>query len=81
MAEKYSPGTRQTNDKNLVWFGDKKRKLPNYQCLPLLTVLPLNYFMAATHYLMTEAQLIHSDCDSHTLPGQYDGSRSQHHAN
>jgi hypothetical protein len=38
--------------------------------------------MAATHYLMTEAQLIHlDDDDGHTLPGQYDGSHSQHHAN
>jgi hypothetical protein len=27
MAEKYSPGTRQTEDKNLVWFGEIERKL------------------------------------------------------
>jgi hypothetical protein len=27
MAEKYSPGTRQTEGKNLVWFGEIERKL------------------------------------------------------
>ena len=27
MAEKSSPGTRQTDDKNLVWFGEIERKL------------------------------------------------------
>jgi hypothetical protein len=27
MAEKYSPGTRQTENKNLVWFGEIERKL------------------------------------------------------
>jgi hypothetical protein len=42
MAEKNSPGTRQTEGKNLVWFGEEKKNQPNYQCLPLLTVLPLN---------------------------------------
>jgi hypothetical protein len=26
-AEKYSPGTRQTVGKNLVWFGEIERKL------------------------------------------------------
>ena len=26
MAEKYSPGTRQTENKNLVWFGEIERK-------------------------------------------------------
>jgi hypothetical protein len=26
-----------------------KENLPNYQCLPLLTVLPLNYFMGCTN--------------------------------
>jgi hypothetical protein len=44
MAEKSSLGTRQTDGKNLVWFGEIERKLANYQYLPLLTVLPLNYF-------------------------------------
>ncbi len=43
MAEKSSPGTSQTDGKNLVWFGEIERKLrklakPNYRCLPLLTV-------------------------------------------
>jgi hypothetical protein len=27
MAEKSSPGTRQINGKNLVWFGEIERKL------------------------------------------------------
>ncbi len=27
MAEKCSPGTRQTDSKNLVWFGEIERKL------------------------------------------------------
>jgi hypothetical protein len=27
MAEKSSPETRQTDDKNLVWFGEVQRKL------------------------------------------------------
>ncbi len=27
MAEKYSPGNRQTEGKNLVWFGEIERKL------------------------------------------------------
>jgi hypothetical protein len=45
MTEKSSPGTRQTDGKNLVWFGETEKNYPNYQCLPLLTVLPLNYFM------------------------------------
>jgi hypothetical protein len=27
MVEKSSPGTRQTDDKNLVWFGEIERKL------------------------------------------------------
>jgi hypothetical protein len=32
----------------LVWFGEiEEKNLPNYQRLPLLTVLPLNYFMEA----------------------------------
>jgi hypothetical protein len=48
MAEKSSLGTRQTDGKNLVWFGEIERKLGNYQCLLLLIVLPLHYFMART---------------------------------
>jgi hypothetical protein len=27
MAEKFSPGTRQTDGKNFVWFGEIERKL------------------------------------------------------
>jgi hypothetical protein len=27
MTKKSSPGTRQTDSKNLVWFGEKERKL------------------------------------------------------
>jgi hypothetical protein len=27
MAEKYRPGTKQTEGKNLVWFGEIERKL------------------------------------------------------
>jgi hypothetical protein len=42
MAEKSSPGTRQTDGKNLAWFGEIERKL----CPPLITLLPLNYFMS-----------------------------------
>jgi hypothetical protein len=45
---KSSHGTRQTDGKNLVWFGEIERKLANYQRLPLLTVFPLNYFMVYT---------------------------------
>jgi hypothetical protein len=45
----------------------------------LVHKLYLMQLSAATRYLMTEAQLIHSDYDSHTLPGQYDGSHLQHH--
>jgi hypothetical protein len=45
MAEKSSPGTRQTDNKNLVCFGEKERKLGK---LSMPTVLPLNYFMGQT---------------------------------
>jgi hypothetical protein len=31
MAEKSGPGTRRTDDKNLVWFGEIERKLENMQ--------------------------------------------------
>jgi hypothetical protein len=43
MAEKSSPGPRQTDSKNLVWSGEiegKLAKLPK----PTFTVLSLNYF-------------------------------------
>jgi hypothetical protein len=44
MAEKSSPGTRQTDGRNLVRFGEIERKLAN---LSMPIVLPLNYFMVA----------------------------------
>ncbi len=31
MAEKSGPGTRRTDGKNLVWFGEIERKLENMQ--------------------------------------------------
>jgi hypothetical protein len=37
MAEKSSLGTRQTDGKNLVWFGEIERKLAK---LPMLTFTP-----------------------------------------
>jgi hypothetical protein len=43
--QKSPAGARQTDGKNMVWFGEIKRKLANYQRLLLLTVLPLNYFV------------------------------------
>jgi hypothetical protein len=36
MAEKSSLRTRQTDGKNLVWFGDKERKLANLS-MPIFT--------------------------------------------
>jgi hypothetical protein len=36
MAEKYSPGTRPTDGKNLVWFGEIERKLAKLS-LPTFT--------------------------------------------
>jgi hypothetical protein len=45
MAEKCSPGTRQTDGKNLVWFGEIAKKLAKLSMPTLLAVLPLNYFM------------------------------------
>jgi hypothetical protein len=42
-------GTRQTDGKNLVWFGELERKLAKlHKRLLSLTILPLNYFMAGT---------------------------------
>jgi hypothetical protein len=44
-AEKSSPGTRQTDGENLVWFGEIERKLAKLS-MPTFTYLsPLNYFM------------------------------------
>jgi hypothetical protein len=46
MAKKSSPGTRQTDGKNLVWFGEIERKLAKLSTPALLlTVFPINYFM------------------------------------
>ncbi len=39
-------GTRQTDSKNLVWFGEIERKLAKLSKTTFTyTVLPLNYFM------------------------------------
>jgi hypothetical protein len=38
MAEKSSPGTRQTNGKIMVWFGEKERKLAKLS-MPTFTYL------------------------------------------
>jgi hypothetical protein len=48
MAEKSSLGTRQTEGKNLVCFGEIERKLTKLSMPSFLTVLPLNYFMLQT---------------------------------
>jgi hypothetical protein len=45
MAEKSSLGTRQTDGKNLVWFGEIERKFAKLSMPTLLTVLPLSYFI------------------------------------
>jgi hypothetical protein len=50
LTEK-SSWDRQTDDKNLVWFGEIERKLAKLSMTPLLTVLPLNYFMGKIDYL------------------------------
>jgi hypothetical protein len=38
-------GARQTDSKNLVWFGEIERKLAKLSKTAFITVLPLNYFM------------------------------------
>ncbi len=51
IAEKSSPGTRQTDGKNLVWFGEIERNLAKLSMpIPLLAVLPLNYFVVLAVY-------------------------------
>jgi hypothetical protein len=45
LAKKSSPGTRQTDGKNLVWFGEIEIKLAKLLMLTFFTVLPLNYCM------------------------------------
>jgi hypothetical protein len=39
MADKSSPRTRQTDSKNLVWFGEIEN-LPNYQIINAYLYLP-----------------------------------------
>jgi hypothetical protein len=42
-------GLRQTEGKNLVWFGEIERKLAKlFMTIPILTILPLIYFMSGT---------------------------------
>jgi hypothetical protein len=50
MAEKSSPGTRQADGKKLglVWRNREKIS-QNINAYPILTVLPLNYFMVHIH--------------------------------
>jgi hypothetical protein len=43
--QEWQAGTRETDGKNLVWFGEIERKLAKLSRLLLLTVLSLNYFM------------------------------------
>jgi hypothetical protein len=47
MAEKTSPGTRQTDGKNLVWFGEIERNFANLS-MPTFTYHYSNYFMHVT---------------------------------
>jgi hypothetical protein len=45
MAEKSSLGTRQTDGKILVWFGEIERNLAKLLLPTFTTVLNLNYFV------------------------------------
>jgi hypothetical protein len=45
MTEKSSLRTRQTDGKNLVWFGEIERKLAKLLMPTFTTVLSLNYFI------------------------------------
>ncbi len=68
MAEKVGWG--QANKGGKTWFGLEKQKenKPNYQrvkTIPLLTVLPLNYFMLYTHD--TSIGSLYNSC----CPGSY----------
>ncbi len=45
IGRKGKLGKRQTEGRNLVWSGRLNQNQPNYQRLPLLTVLSLVYFM------------------------------------
>jgi hypothetical protein len=56
LAEK-SSWDRQSDGKSLVWFGEIERKLAKLSItIPLLTVLPLNYFMIAPVLLDEEVR-------------------------
>jgi hypothetical protein len=52
MAEKPSPGTRQTDSKNLVWFGEIERKLAKIS-MPTFTYHSSSYLS----YVCTEGVL------------------------
>jgi hypothetical protein len=52
-------GPGKQTAKTEVWFGEIEKKLPNYQRLLSLTVLPLNYFMISTNNLQCSDVLIH----------------------
>jgi hypothetical protein len=41
MAESSIPGTRQTDGKNLVWFGEIERKFNAYIYLPFFLLIIL----------------------------------------
>ncbi len=91
VAEK-SSWDRQTNGKNSVWFGEIERKLAKLSMTPLLTVLPLNYFMIATQitdWLLVRRKLLLTHWFSHVIrterrvrsdkPVQYLKNRSYTH--
>jgi hypothetical protein len=56
MAEKSLSGTRQTDGKNLVWFGEIERKLAKLSMPTFITVLPPNYFMGIGFSAQSHAQ-------------------------
>jgi hypothetical protein len=45
MAESPALGPGKQMAKTEFGLEKKKENKPNYQCLPLLTILPFNYFM------------------------------------
>jgi hypothetical protein len=56
MAEKSSPGTRQTDGKNLVWFGGIERKLAK------LSLLTFTYRSSSElFYVYSAVQCIHGN--------------------
>jgi hypothetical protein len=48
LWQKSPAGTRQTDGKNLVWFGEIEQKLAKLSMPTFLTVVPLDYFMAGS---------------------------------